>query len=432
MKKVLIICHDFYPLNTAGSQRPTSWFEYFPEFNIHPVVVTKKWSGAANSLEDKYNFDNSSGETVETQKSTLIRCVPTTNRRNELIVKHGLKKKIILRKLLTVRDLIYSYFLDKNDENEFLYEASRQYIIHHNDVSLIIVSAEPFILFKYGNKLSKEFGIPWVADYRDEWRKNYSLSSLTLLERMLKRVLNVKEKVWTRNCAFFTTTSPPWVHSISKNINKSGYVIRNGIDLKTIPKNSDQSQKKFILFYAGTIYNTLYLEILFKGLKEFFHQVNLAKGSFTFKVLGIELNKTKGSDRFIAFAKDYPEFIRVLPAVSYSEVLKQASEASVFLNLVAGSIGDGIYNVKLYEYLAFNKPIINIESDYSGKTHEFSDYLIESNEQHIFSDNLEMLYQSWLDGKPLENRFNHDRLTEFDRKFQCKKFSEIIHDYYKS
>ena len=47
---------------------------------------------------------------------------------------------------------------------------------------LILVTGEPFILFKYGHKISKEFGIPWIADYRDVWttlkfQKYYSMDN---------------------------------------------------------------------------------------------------------------------------------------------------------------------------------------------------------------------------------------------------------------
>ena len=33
----------------------------------------------------------------------------------------------------------------------------------------IIATGDPFVLFSYAAKLSKEFGIPWLADYRDPW-----------------------------------------------------------------------------------------------------------------------------------------------------------------------------------------------------------------------------------------------------------------------
>ena len=41
--KVLIFAHDFPPLTSIGAMRPESWFNYFKEFGLHPIIVTRNW-----------------------------------------------------------------------------------------------------------------------------------------------------------------------------------------------------------------------------------------------------------------------------------------------------------------------------------------------------------------------------------------------------
>ena len=42
-KKILILCNDFPPVNSIGADRPYSWYKYFHEFNLYPIVITKNW-----------------------------------------------------------------------------------------------------------------------------------------------------------------------------------------------------------------------------------------------------------------------------------------------------------------------------------------------------------------------------------------------------
>ena len=45
MQKVLVISYYFSPCNLTGSNRVDNWEKYFPENRIHPIVVTRNWTG---------------------------------------------------------------------------------------------------------------------------------------------------------------------------------------------------------------------------------------------------------------------------------------------------------------------------------------------------------------------------------------------------
>ena len=72
MKKVLIIAHDFPPLTSIGALRPESWYNHFKEFNIYPIIVTRKWTENPNDFKDYYKKpNNNKTEFVCTNKGVI-------------------------------------------------------------------------------------------------------------------------------------------------------------------------------------------------------------------------------------------------------------------------------------------------------------------------------------------------------------------------
>ena len=63
--KALILCNDFPPINSIGSERPYSWFLYFKVNGIDPIVVTKNWINEANSPEEKVSNFKKTTERVK-------------------------------------------------------------------------------------------------------------------------------------------------------------------------------------------------------------------------------------------------------------------------------------------------------------------------------------------------------------------------------
>lgn len=424
MKKVLIICHDFPPLSTVGAQRPFSWYNYLPEFGIHPVVITRQWSEGILDMESKFAIENISHSETSDKKRTLVKCSPKLTWRNRLIVEHGLDKKVLQRKLITARDLILSFFTSRYDEYHYLFQGAEQYV-KSNKVALIICTGGPFELFKYGHTLSKTYGIPWIADYRDEWSRNFSNINRSWPNNLLLTWNALKEKKWTSNCLCFTTTSPPWKESIEKTIKKNGYLIKNGIDFAALDRNSVSSREYFELFYAGTIYDSHYIDIFCQGLSEFLSRCRPNKNEFKVRLIGIELNRTSGTRRFLSLLSKFSDHLEIISSQKHEHLIELAGQSTVCLNLVHGNVAQGIYPVKMLEYLALEKPIINIESIH-GTKHEFSEFMSDCHSAEEFAQALTDLYKKWQNGVPLKNSVPSSAKRELDRKFQCQKLAELI------
>ena len=74
--KVLILCNDFPPINSIGAERPYSWYKYFHEFDLNPIVITKNWiSDGSTPINEIDNFTSKEtskyGLIIRTKKRTL-------------------------------------------------------------------------------------------------------------------------------------------------------------------------------------------------------------------------------------------------------------------------------------------------------------------------------------------------------------------------
>lgn len=181
MKKLLIIAYDYPPYVSVGGLRPHSWFKYFNQFGVYPIIVTRQWDNKyQNSLD--YIAPSQTNEVVEEvfDNGTIIRTPYKPNLANRLLLKHGNNRFRVIRKLVSAYYEIMQYMLFVGPKAG-LYHAAKTYL-KNNKVDCIIATAEPFILFKYAAVLGKEFNTPWIADYRDPWSSNRDVQKNILLK----------------------------------------------------------------------------------------------------------------------------------------------------------------------------------------------------------------------------------------------------------
>src|SRR5690606_36940973 len=171
MKKLLILAYDFPPYVSVGGLRPHSWFKYFKEFDVEPIVVTRQFSAEFGDARD-YVAPSESATTVieQTEHGTIIRSPYKPNFANRLFLKYGDSKFRLVRKMYTAFFEIAQFLWVCGPKKE-LYKAADAYLAK-NKVDAIIATGDPFVLFSYANRLGKRYTIPWIADYRDPWSKS--------------------------------------------------------------------------------------------------------------------------------------------------------------------------------------------------------------------------------------------------------------------
>ncbi|MEA3448107.1 MAG: glycosyltransferase [Bacteroidota bacterium] len=348
MKKVLILAYDFPPYVSVGGLRPYSWYKYFHEFGIYPMVVTRQWDNKYGNHLD-YIAPGESNKTIieESETGTIIRTPYKPNLSNRLLLKYGEKRFRFLRKVITgyYEFMQFLFFIGPKSG---LYRGAKQYLKKHK-VDVIIATGEPFILFKYASAFSKKFSVPWVADYRDPWTQHKARSS-TLFLRHWNAFF---EKKYLSNVHFITTVSDFFRHQIGFLIkNKPIHIIPNGFSLPDKLKQNTTSPDTGTLSiaFAGSIYPWHPWKSVLKCLSQLVTSDNV---NITITFYGI--NKADEIKTWIAQKipkiKDRFEFHS---KIDNEQLLSKLSGHNLLLLFNDYSIA----GTKIYDYLAVKRRIL--------------------------------------------------------------------------
>ena len=282
MKKVLILAYDFPPYISVGGMRPYNWYKYLKEFDVEPVVITRQWENKHGNQLDYIDSGSSSETIVEnTAHGTIIRTPYQPNFANRLMLKYGEKKYRILRKSISAFYEFAQFILPIGPKAE-LYRGAKHYL-KNNEVDVIIATGDPFVLFSFASKLSKEFDIPWIADYRDPWSHNEQHG-----KKLIQKKWNHYIEKKTVSTVSHISTVSKFVHSkIDKLIpNKPFSINPNGYDTMVIDKikNIQQNKDELCISFVGTIYNWHPIESFLRVANNFIKDHPHAKIKFKFSI----------------------------------------------------------------------------------------------------------------------------------------------------
>jgi len=426
-KNILILAHDFAPLNTIGAQRPYSWYLYFKLFGLSPTVVTRQWDDSIN-LNENYFYKSGSRNIQKSVSAsgTVIRTPYSPNIRDIIISKYGVDRFVWLRKFLTLINNIAQFYTTFFDNKSCIYKTARK-LIRTQHFDLIIATGEPFILFRYAYKLNKKFNIPWIADYRDGWTTNYNaLYNIDWLNKFFtNNYFRRFEKKYVRNSLFVVTTANPIKNDLKKLIpEKKIEIVYNGFfeelyeGLDAIEQNTGALE----IAYCGSIYPFQKLEMFLGGFASFIKQKPDSKITLSF--YGIDF-KTLESKRVLSFNPAINNYINIYDALPQKELLKKLKKAGVLLLL--GNRNYTPISAKIFEYMALNRKILLVENDHQ----EMFRILNETNCGLICGDendvemHLQNLYEEFIKNGSIGN--NVQNFDGYSRKKQAEKLSGMIH-----
>lgn len=344
MKKLLILAYDFPPYVSVGGLRPYAWYRYLKEFDVEPVVVTRQWGNKYGNELD-YIAPGESDETIveTTEYGTIIRTPYKPNLANRIMLKYGRTKFSLIRKLVTAW-YEFMQFLFFVGPKSGLYRGAKEYL-KQNKVDAIIATGEPFVLFKYASALSKKYGIPWVADYRDPWSQNKGRSRI--------RSVRFFERKFSQNMSAVTTVSDFLKKKISENISvPTYYIIPNGYNPETIKQVEDICPEKGVLrvALAGSIYDWHPYKSVISTFAEFVKKNDYAP-KIELNFFGI--NRHKEIEQ-LALENSIENNVHVYPRMDNASLLQNLSRHNVMLLFNDYSI----MGTKIYDYLGLKRLIL--------------------------------------------------------------------------
>lgn len=438
MKKVLILAYDFPPYVSVGGLRPYNWLKYFRAYGVDPVVVTRQWSlKYGNELD--YIAPGASGNAIieENDHGTVIRTPYKPNLSNRLLLKYGPSRFVVIRKAVSAWYNL-TQFIFKTGPKSGLYHGAREYLRTHR-VDAIIATAEPYVLFSYAAALSREFDIPWIADYRDPWSQNEERQK-TWLHKFCSTVL---EKRIMKNVSAVVTVSDMLRHLIGTLVkDKPFYILPNGYDpdaiaaVSHIPQQSEQLR----IAMVGTIYKWHPIRSFLNVLAEYSKDHPESRIMLSFYGVNIESQIRKMISEDFPVLKDRVEIHAKMPNAALMERI--ASDNVMLLFNYYSHMG-----TKIFDYVGLQRKIIlcysndpegealkkqhfNVSKDYPV-SHRLQEDLMNETRSGIAVRDAAHLYEVFTQ---LQAEFNARGYIEcnsvntenYSRKIQVAKLADIV------
>jgi len=262
--RVLILAYDFPPYVSVGGLRPYSWYRYLKEFGVEPVVVTRQW---ANDFRDERDYvaptPTDRIEVERTEHGTILRTPSRPILSHRLLLRHGPGRYRLLRKLITAGYEAGQYYVNVGPKKP-LYDAARRYIREHG-ADVIMATGNPFVLFRYAARLSREFAIPWVADYRDPW----SQDKRRQIYRVSRPWVAALERRYVTSASAITTVADS-VRDLLAGLHPRTQisVVLNGYDPEAMAaaRGIEPPRAPLTLAFTGSIYGWHPVESVFSQL----------------------------------------------------------------------------------------------------------------------------------------------------------------------
>lgn len=440
MKKVLILAYDFPPYVSVGGLRPYSWYKYFKEFGLYPIVVTRQWGNKyGNQLDYVAPSESSETLTEETEFGTLIRTPYKPIMSHRLLIKYGENRFRLFRKIISAYFEIIQFLFYIGPKSQ-IYLGAKSFL-ERQKVDLIIATGEPFVLFKYASDLSSKYNIPWLADYRDLWSLNNDRSN----NRLIKFIYHKIEKRIVGTAKMFVTVSDVLKHSLTSIDNsKEIEIVTNGYDGEVYNNEIIQQNNDFLtISFAGTLYNWHPWEKFLEICEQLILEDNI---KLRIQFFGVNI-----SNKILDFCQTRSEALMQSVILSPKLQSKQLSVELQKSNLLLLFNDYSYMGTKIYDYLASKRQILFCFTDYklatelkikhfslkndSGIMEDLQARLIQNtnsgclikDSEHL-QETLQTLYQEFISNCKI--LCNSRGFEKYSRKEQSKILANLIKENY--
>ncbi len=225
-------------------------------------------------------------------------------------------------------------------------------ILKRQQFDLIFASAPPFTGLMVARQLSKEFHLPWVAEFRDLWSDNHNYT----YPRWRRLIDQTMERRTMNTAAAIVTVSKPLARALNEKYQVPAVVAMNGYDPEDFLNGTDKQDiaTELRLVYTGNIYPEHNdVDLLLDGIRRFCE----TGGKITVDFIGRNLGDAKAK----ATKCGLEQVCNFLPPVPHKEAIARQCNADILLFFCwQGSAQAGVYTSKLFEYMGARRPILAV------------------------------------------------------------------------
>ncbi|WP_245693243.1 glycosyltransferase [Algoriphagus alkaliphilus] len=289
----------------------------------------------------------------------------------------------------------------------------------------LLISGEPFYLFRLGYMLNKKLGISWIADYRDDWSTNelQMEKSGGAVRKWIANIESAYERKWVGTANSVISVSAHYTKRICDFLNKPGITVQNGFEESLLDLPELPLYDQFTVMYSGVLYPSQDIRLILDVL-EMCHREG-RPFRLIFLGAGFDVKEKKRIESLVP--NHLKSFVEVTDRFPRSEAIAMLQKAHVLLGIAYGNM-KGIPSSKLYEYLAIGKPVLLCPTDDDVMERILKDvnlgYFVKSPEIGFLI--LKTLQESYENPKFSEELRTNSRLNilKYSRHNQMKKLVE--------
>ena len=366
MKRVLIISYYWPPTGGSGVQRWVKFAKYLPSEGWQPVIYTPEnpeqlavdESLAAEVPEDAEIVKTRIIEPYELYKRVLRRS-GHSKEAVEVNPVNAQNKSLLQKAAMWIRGNLFRpdpRCLWIGPSVRFL----KKYLAEH-PVDLIVSTGPPQSMHMIGLRLSRETGLPWIADFRDPWTKIFYFKHLSMTSATEKWHSKMEKKVLDEASAV-VAVSPLVQQEFQEMTDTPVELITNGFDecdfsSEQCTEEYGGASEEFIITHTGLFAADGNPTVLWDVLAEKCRTDEIFKKLLRIKLIG------KTDDQILKALTDrgLEDSMINMGYQPHSVAVEQQRQASLLiLPLRKEPEYKAVLPGKLFEYLASQRPILGI------------------------------------------------------------------------
>lgn len=335
MKNVLMLACLYPPLNNSGSVRSPKIAKYLTEFGWRPVVLA-----SAIRPEDMKSDDHGPDGV------SVYRTPPAFS-------------------------FLNPYFRQDIRKGYWRYAVAQALkLIEKEKISVVFSTCAPMRTNLLARRIVEATGLPWVADFQDQWTDNHNMKALC---RMMNWRTRQIEKKTIQKASFITTVTPAWAEAIARRHGRSAdsvRVIQNGYDESDYPKDVTLLRDKFTITFIGSIYGEKFMDItpVLRGIALLRDRDGLSPEKLQLRFYGSD------KDRIMPHVRQagVGDFVEINERVSMKESLLRQAESAACL-VLSWNVPEekGVLPMKAVEYLGASRPILAVPGNSGDALDDF-------------------------------------------------------------
>ena len=402
-RRVLVLAYFFPPLGGAGVQRTLKFVRYLEPLGwVATVVSTRSRHYPAHdpSLLD---------EIPESAQVLRTRAVPVANWLSLVPYQLGLKR--------------VAAFLNWPDGGigwmPFALATALR-AARRNRPDVIYSSSTPQSGHLAALIVSRVTGVPWVADFRDEWAADaFRADQPRILARLAARL----ERGLVRNASRVVVAADYFRLEGLAEDDPRRVVIVNGVDEADLPSGVGPRSDRFVLAHVGTVYGIRDPSPVLRALERLIQGGMIDGKRFTVRLVG-----SFWLDRF-----DPPPSVHVERTgyVRHGTAVEEVCKATALLLYVPSS--SLAPSGKLFEYLASGRPILSVTSPNNLASRLVREWnagvVADPRDEAAIEKALLTLWQRWLENQlPDQARVRRKTLERYSRRKSAEILAGVLEE----